>query len=474
MAKAAAEKKKSGEPAPEAAQRLLIVDDDPGIRSQLRWSLEGYEVAVAANREEAIEAARREPPQVVLLDLGMPPDEDGVSEGFATLEALLKIDPLIRVIVTTAHSEREYAVRAVALGAYDFCAKPVDIEILQLILDRAFRLFDLENESRRVAEGAGNVPLPTVITADPGMIKICRAVEQVASSDISVLITGESGTGKEVIAKGLHELSDRKKGPFVAINCAAVPEALLESELFGHEKGAFTGAVKRTIGKFEQANGGTIFLDEIAEMAMPLQSKLLRFLQDRSLERVGGRESISVDVRIVSATNKDLMHAMENSEFREDLYYRLNEVSFHLPPLRDRAGDAVLLANFFIKTFNPHLGTSIKGLSSDARAALESYRWPGNIRELQNKIKRAMVLCEGRLITASDLGLAVNDEDAHFPTLKQIREKAELGHVMRALALADSNMSQAAKLLGVSRPTLYSLVKQYGLSSSDQDTEKED
>jgi len=447
------------------SRKLMIVDDDPGIQRQLKWAFDDYDVYMADNREKAISVARKEAPQVVLLDLAMPPDLEGPSEGFAALESLLSFDPKMRIIVASGNDERENAVKAVNLGAYDFCPKPVDIDVLQLIVKRAFQLYELELEYEKLSALQDRTSMSGLVTGNQKVLKLCQAVEQVATSTISVMFTGESGTGKEVLARALHEASPRKDKAFIAINCAAIPENLLESELFGHEKGAFTGAVKRTIGKFEQANNGTIFLDEIAEMAAPLQAKLLRFLQDRSIERVGGRDSIELDVRIVSATNKDLKEEMREGRFREDLFYRLNEVAFELPPLRDRDGDALLIAKYFIQKYNPSLGTSIKGLSADAATAINNYDWPGNVRELENRIKRAMVLSDGKTINAENLDIEASATTQAFPTLRQAREKAETDIIMRALASTQNNVSQASKLLGVSRPTLYELMKSLGIKA---------
>jgi len=445
--------------------KLLIVDDDAGIRKQLKWTFDQFETLLASNRSEALTLARREAPHVVLLDLAMPPDLEGPSEGFAALDELLALDPTTKVIIASGNDERDNALQAIQRGAYDFCAKPVDVTLLNMIVDRAFYLYDLEAENQRLSALNSHIPLEGLITACPKMLQLCKAVEQVAPSSISVMITGESGTGKEVMAHGLHSLSPRVSEKFVAINCAAIPENLLESELFGHEKGAFTGAVSRSIGKFETAHKGTLFLDEIAEMPPPLQAKLLRFLQDRTIERVGGRESIKIDVRIISATNKDLKEEMAAGNFREDLYYRLNEVALHLPPLRDREGDAALLSSYFIQLFNKSLNTHIKALTADAVAAVNAYSWPGNIRELENRIKRAMVLCQGKYLGTTDLNMEPSDKSTQALTLRQVREKAEKEIVTQVLAQTQDNISKSAKILGVSRPTLYELMKNLGLKA---------
>ncbi len=398
-------------------RKLLIIDDDPGIQRQMRWAFDGTDVLLAGDRQKAVELARRDEPQVALLDLAMPPDLAGPSEGFATLEELMAFNPRMRVIIASGNDEQENAVKAISMGAYDFCSKPVDVEVLQLIVERAFYLYELERENERLSELRKQSPLDGFITGNTAMIKLCKAIERVAPADISVMFTGESGTGKEVLAQALHKLSSRSAAKFVAINCAAIPDNLLESELFGHEKGAFTGAVKRKLGKFELADKGTLLLDEIGEMAAPLQAKLLRFLQERTIERVGGRETIELDIRIISATNKNLQVEIEAGRFRDDLYYRLNEISFHIPPIREREGDPVLLANYLIDKNNKVLGKSIKGLTADGATSISTYTWPGNVRELENRIKRAMVLCNGKLIDSKTLDLQLEDINASFPSL---------------------------------------------------------
>jgi len=445
----------------ESNPRLLIVEDDPGLQSQLRWALEeNADVYVAGDRTAAMTVMRKEEPNVVVLDLGLPPDINGATEGLATLGEILSFCPSTKIIVASGNEERENAVMAVGRGAYDFYPKPVDIDVLKLIIGRAWHVFQLEEERRRLIRTQENSPLSGLVASSPEMLKVCRAIERIAPSDVSVMLTGESGTGKEVLAHALHELSPRAGENFVAINCAAIPENLLESELFGHEKGAFTGAVKQTIGKVEQADGGTLFLDEIGDMPLSLQAKLLRFLQDRSFERIGGRKKISVNLRIVTATNQNLGSMMQEGSFREDLYYRINEVGVDIPPLRDRAGDSVLLANFYLLRFKKSFERSVKGFTPDAIAALNSYDWPGNVRELENRMKRAVVMSEGGMITAEDLDIEASGEATSLPTLKAVREAAETEAVTRALAVAQDNISQAAKLLGVSRPTLYDLMKQ--------------
>ena len=441
---------------------LLIVEDDPGLQSQMRWCVDGCEVLVAADAAEARTLLASGKPQVMTLDLGLPPDPGGTSQGFQLLEESLASDPTLKIIVITGREEREHALRAIAKGAYDFYQKPIDAEMLKFVVSRAFRLAEIEAENRRLsAENSGDAPLAGLITADQRMLTICRQVERVAPTDATVTILGETGTGKEVIARNIHQLSVRADGPFVAINCAAIPENLLESELFGYEKGAFTGASGRKIGKIEAAHGGTLFLDEIGDMPLPLQSKILRFLQERAFERLGGNRLIEVDVRVLSATHRALDNPSE-SGFREDLYFRLSEIVLTLPPLRERSGDAVLLANHFLKRD----AERPLRLSAGAITAIENHGWQGNIRELENRIKRACILCEGNLIEAADLELA-GDSGAAPVSLKDARAGAERSAILRALAESDSNISKAARILGVSRPTLYKLFSKYDLNPED-------
>ena len=443
--------------------KLLLVEDDAGLRSQLRWALDDHDVFVAGDQNEALAVVRKEVPQVVILDLGLPPDPDGATEGLATLKAIQAVHPEIKVIVSSGNEEKENALKAIELGAYDFYPKPVDIDTLKMIIDRAIQLSTLESEYRKLAQGKVASPLNGVIAASPAMLKVCRTVERVAKSDVNVLLTGESGTGKEVLAQAIHEIGPRANKPFVAINCAAIPENLLESELFGHEKGAFTGAIKRTIGKVEQADGGTLFLDEIGDMPIALQAKMLRFLQDRAFERVGGRAPIEVDVHVVSATNRNLERMIEEETFRGDLFYRLNDLTIEIPPLRDREGDAVLLARFFMNKYSKEFSRSLKGFSESALAAIGSHQWPGNVRELESKVKRAIIMADEKFIDLEDLGIPEAVSETVFPTLRQVRESAERDIILRALAHTKNNVSVAAKLLGVSRPTLYDLISNLGL-----------
>lgn len=447
--------------------RLLIVEDDQGLQRQLRWAYEDYEVLVAGDRQAAIDALRLGEPKVVTLDLGLPPDPDGTSEGFATLAEILALAPDTKVIVASGHGARESALRAISGGAYDFYQKPVDIDELGLIVRRAFHLHAIEAENRRLAEsmdGRHNV-LGGMITAAPEMLKVARTIERVAGTNVSVMLLGASGTGKELLARGLHDTS-RRAGAFVAINCAAIPENLLEAELFGHEKGAFTGAIKTTEGKIEQAEGGTLFLDEVGDIPLPLQVKLLRFLQERVIERIGGRKAIPVDTRIVCATHQNLDEMIGDGRFREDLYYRLAEIVVKIPTLAERPGDAGLLARHFLGRFAKEMNPAVKGFTPDALTAIDAWGWPGNVRELENRLKRAVIMADGRLVTAADLDLEAQDEDEALINLKAARERADRKAIRHALARTENNISGAAKLLGISRPTLYDLLKQYDISTA--------
>jgi len=444
--------------------KILLVEDDAGLRKQLRWAITDYDMLVAGDRESALDIVRAETPAVVVLDLGLPPDPNGASEGLATLEEIMSHNPQTKVIVASGNEERNNAVRAVGMGAYDFYSKPIDIEELSLIIERAWNLYRLEEENRRLARSSNKAAFSDIVTGDPEMLKICGTIEKVAGADVTVLITGESGTGKELLARALHSASPRSSANFVAINCAAIPENLLESEMFGYEKGAFTGATKQTIGKIEVADGGTLFLDEIGDMPLSLQAKLLRFLQDRVIERIGGRKTISVDVRIVCATNQNLKAMMQTGDFREDLYYRLNEIHLAVPPLRARQGEAVLLARYFLDRMNKHYNKAIRGLSDTAAAAITEYDWPGNVRELENRMKKAVIMAENKVIDAGDLELPEPEAAERVPTLKEMRERTERESVQKALALAQGNVTKATKLLGVSRPTLYDLMRNLHIS----------
>ena len=446
--------------------KLLIVEDDPGLQAQLKWAYEDFEVFVAGDRQTAIALLRSEGPSVVTLDLGLPPDPDGVSEGFAVLDEIMALKPDTKVIVASGHGARESAQRAIQHGAYDFYAKPIDIDTLGLIVRRALHVSKLETENRQLAERAprDNRVLGRLITAAPEMIKVARTIERVANTNVSVMLLGASGTGKELLARGLHDASSRARGAFVAINCAAIPENLLESELFGHEKGAFTGAVKMTEGKIEQASGGTLFLDEVGDIPLQLQVKLLRFLQERTIERIGGRRAIEVDTRIVCATHQNLEAMIAEARFREDLYYRLAEIVIRIPGLSDRAGDAVLLARAFLSRYAAQMNPAVKGFAPDALAAIDGWGWPGNVRELENRLKRAVIMADGRLVTAGDLDLTEpGDAEDQTLNLKSAREATDRRMIRHALARSEGNISSTARLLGISRPTLYDLLKQYDL-----------
>jgi two-component system NtrC family response regulator len=446
--------------------KLLVVEDDPGLQAQLKWAYPDFEVIVVGDRASAIAALRAEEPPVVTLDLGLPPDPDGTSEGFAVLDEIMALKPDTKVIVASGHGARESALQAIARGAYDFYQKPVDIDAIGLIVRRACQLHRIEAENRVLAAkvGGDNKVLGRLITAAPEMVKVARTIERVANTNVSVMLLGASGTGKELLARGLHEASDRANGAFIAINCAAIPENLLESELFGHEKGAFTGAVKTTEGKIEQANGGTLFLDEVGDIPLQLQVKLLRFLQERVIERVGARRSINVDTRIVCATHQNLEQMIIDGRFREDLYYRLAEIVVKIPSLAERPGDATLLAKAFLQRFSREMNPQVKGFAADALAAIDAWAWPGNVRELENRIKRAVIMADGKLVGAVDLDLGPRaDEEAQSLNIKSAREQADRKAIRHALARSEGNISSTAKLLGISRPTLYDLLKQYDL-----------
>jgi two-component system NtrC family response regulator len=446
---------------------LLIVEDDEGLQRQLKWAYEGYRVVIAGTRAEALDQVRLHEPAVVTLDLGLPPDPDGTSEGFATLSEILTLKPDCKIIVASGHGARESALKAIALGAYDFYKKPVDIDDLGLIVARAFHLFEIEAENRRLeGAGDGNTVLGSIVSGSPEMLKVARLIERVASADVSVMLLGASGTGKELLARAVHERSPRNAGQFVALNCAAIPENLLEAELFGYERGAFTGAVKTTPGKIEQAVAGTLFLDEVGDIPLPLQVKLLRFLQERVIERIGGRVPIAVDTRIVCATHQDLAAMQADGRFREDLYYRLAEIVVPIPSLAERPGDAVLLARHFVNRYARELNTRVQGLAPDAAEAVDAHCWPGNVRELENRVKRAVIMADGKLVTAADLDLGAAEPDGTQPlpiNLRAAREVADRRAIHQALTRTEHNISGAAKLLGISRPTLYDLMKQYRL-----------
>ncbi len=447
----------------DSQRKLLVVEDDEGLQRQLRWSYEDYEVVTASNREDALDALEKHDPAVVTLDLGLPPDPDGTTEGFATLESILRLKPATKVIVASGHGARSSAIRAIAAGAFDFYAKPVDIDELGLIVRRAYHVHDLEVENRRLTAAASGDVLGGIITGAPEMLKVARMIERVAGADVSVMLLGASGTGKELLARGLHEASLRAGKPFVAINCAAIPENLLESELFGYEKGAYTGAAKTTEGKIELAESGTLFLDEVGDIPLPLQVKLLRFLQERVIERIGGRRAIAVDVRIVCATHQNLEEMIVSGRFREDLYYRLAEIIVRIPALAARHGDATLLAHHFLAKFGREQNRVFKGFTPAALAALNDWHWPGNVRELENRMKRAVIMAEHPLLDAVDLDLG--DKESATLNLKTAREEADRKAIRLALARTEGNVSSTAKLLGISRPTLYDLLRHYEIEA---------
>ncbi len=446
---------------------LLIVEDDEGLQRQLKWAYDGYRVVVAGDRKSAIEALRLHEPSVVTLDLGLPPDPDGTEEGFATLVEMVRLKPDTKIIVASGHGARESALKAIACGAYDFYRKPVDIDELGLIVARAFHLHGIEAENRRFESDGTVAVLGSMISGSDEMLKVAKTIERIATAGVSVMLLGGSGTGKELLARAVHEKSGRGGGAFIAINCAAIPENLLESELFGYERGAFTGAVKTNVGKIELAEGGTLFLDEVGDIPLALQVKLLRFLQERVIERIGGRQPIPVDTRIVCATHQDLEAMIGEGRFREDLYYRLAEVVVKIPSLAERSGDAVLLARHFVNLFAREMNPKVQGLLPDALAAIDSYAWPGNVRELENRVKRAVIMTDGKMIGAEDLDLpkATNEGPATI-NLRAAREVADRRAIRQAMSRTENNISSAAKLLGISRPTLYDLIKQYQLAAS--------
>lgn len=447
-----------------AAKRcLLIVEDDVGLQKQLRWSFEDYDVVVAGDRASALAMLRRHAPAVVLQDLGLPPDAAGTAEGFATVGEILEQAPYTKIIVATGNGDRDNAVKAIGSGAYDFCPKPLDLEVLRLIVDRGFRVHELEAENRKLRSEAP-ASLAGIIGNSEAMREACRLVEKVGPTNATVLLLGETGTGKELIARALHRLSARRDGPFVAINCAAIPENLLEAELFGYEKGAYTGAHKQTKGKIELATNGSLMLDEIGDMPMALQAKLLRFLQERVVERIGGREPIAVDVRIICATHQDLSVLIREGRFREDLFYRISEVAIRLPSLRDRPGDATLLARHFLEQSATRHGRALRGFTAKALKAIEAHPWRGNVRELENSVNSAVIMAEGKQIGPDDLHLATASEDVL--TLREVRDEAEIRAIRRALAREGGKLSRVADVLGISRPTLYDLLDKHGLKKS--------
>lgn len=449
----------------ESHRSLLIVEDDVGLQNQLKWSFEDYDPHIVGDREAAIAAVRRFNPPVITLDLGLPPDPANVSEGFAALQEILSLNPNTKVIVVTGNDDKDNAIKAIGMGAYDFYQKPIDPDVLKIIIDRAYNLHFLEEENNKLLAAQQPTPLEGIIASSPEMLKVCRTIEKIAPTDATALLLGESGTGKEVFSRALHNLSPRKDKPFIAINCAAIPENLLESELFGYEKGAFTGAAKQTKGKIECANEGTLFLDEIGDLPLPLQAKLLRFIQERVIERLGGRQEIPVDVRIICATHQALQDMIASNEFREDLFYRISEISIKIPSLRERTGDTLLLATTFLKKYAKQQGAKISGFTKEAIASIEQHPWPGNVRELDNKIKRAVIMAEGKYIGPEDLDMDIGSDDALPVNLRQVREHAEKTAIIRALNHASGNIAKAAALLGISRPTLYDIMAKQNIKN---------
>lgn len=451
-------------------RRLLIIEDDPGLQSQMRWCFsEDLDVSVASDRESALTCLRREEPEVVTLDLGLPPDPGGATEGFRLLEDILQLAPMTKVIVVTGREDKENAVKAVGMGASDFYQKPLDADILTFVVNRAFRLAELEKENRELGMQGNGANIKGIVGSSPQMLSICRTLEKVAPTDVTTLIKGETGTGKELLARALHDLSHRREKPFAAINCAAIPENLLESELFGFEKGSFTGATQSKKGKIESANGGTLFLDEIGDMPMALQAKLLRFLQERVVDRVGSVNPVPVDVRVVCATHRDVRQLIDGGEFREDLYYRISEITLDVPAVRDRDGDALVIAQSLLKSLGKQMDRPNLAFSEDAVNAISNYSWPGNVREMINKVKRATIMAEGKRVTAEDLELAADEPCPEKQlNLRQVRENAERAAIVQALQTCSFNMAKASRLLGVTRPILYNLTDKYRIETSSE------
>ena len=444
--------------------KLLIVDDEEDIRTQMKWALDSnYQVFLAGDRQSAMEVVEKEQPPVVTLDLGLPPRPAQVEEGFAALSGMLSADSFTKVIIITGRGEKEHALKAVGEGAYDFLYKPVEIDELKVVLKRAFYIASLEREHHLLQKQIGEEGFQGMLGASPLMQEVFSTVRKVATTDAPVLIVGESGTGKELVAQAIHRLSPRKESPFVVINCGAIPETLLESELFGHEKGAFTGAHIQRKGRIEAARGGTLFLDEIGELSLGLQVKLLRYLQEQVIERIGGREQIRVDARVITATNRDLKEAMKNNTFREDLYFRLAVVSIHMPLLRDREGDIFMLSKAFLNRYAEEARRKITGFTNPAMRAIENYSWPGNVRELENRVKRAVIMAEGNKISPDDLELGTPHVRDEYLNLKEAREAIEKEMILKALTRTKDNVTRAAEALGISRPTLYELMEKLGI-----------
>ncbi len=447
-------------------RKLLILENDRALRRELEAVFSDLEVTVAEASDQTLALVRRTEPDVILFDLGATHDPTVAQQSLVLLRQILNISPDTKIIAMTEHDARELAVSAVGLGATDFYHKPLDAGVLSIVVRRALRIRELEEENWRLRERTGSMALEGIIGVSDAMRSLCRAIEKVAPTNATVLLLGDSGTGKELLARALHRLSGRAHKPFVAINCAAIPDTLLESELFGYEKGAFTGAAKRTAGKLEAADGGTVFLDEIGEMPPPLQAKLLRVVQERTVERIGGRVPVVLDLRIVCATNRPLDTLLGTGGFRDDLYYRISEVTIKIPPLRDRQGDSLLVAQFLLQQIAERFGKPSRGLAPDAIRAIQAYRWPGNVRELENRIKGAVIMAEGVVVTAADLGLEDPGDDPEYLNLRVARQRAEAQAVRQSLAVAKGNLSRAAELLGVTRPTLYDLLSKHGIDAA--------
>ncbi len=447
-------------------RKLLILENDRALRRELETMFADLDVVASEASDQTLALIRRVEPDVVLFDLGPAGDPAAAVQSLELLRQILNIAPDTKIIAVTEHDARALAVQAVGLGAADFYHKPVDAGVLSIVVRRAFRMRELEEENWRLREQSGSMALEGIIGVSDAMRSLCRSIEKVAPTNATVLLLGESGTGKELLARALHRLSGRSHQSFVAINCAAIPDTLLESELFGYEKGAFTGAAKRTEGKLELANGGTVFLDEMGEMPASLQAKLLRVLQERTVERIGGRTPIPLDLRIICATNRNLDTLMSGGNFREDLYYRISEVTVRVPPLRDRQGDSLLLAQFLLQHMAERYGRPTRGLAPDAIRAIQAHRWPGNVRELENRIKGAVIMADGAVVTAGDLGLQDPGDDPEYLNLRVARQRAEAQAVRQALAVARGNLSRASELLGVTRPTLYDLLEKHHIEAS--------
>ena len=447
-------------------RKLLILENDRALRRELEAVFSDLDVTVCETSEQALATVRRTEPDVVLFDLGTAQKPAVAAQSLELLRQILNISPDTKIIAMTEHDARELAVAAVGLGAADFYHKPLDAGVLSIVVRRALRIRELEEENWRLRERTGSMALEGIIGVSDAIRSLCRAVEKVAPTNTTVLLLGESGTGKELLARALHRLSGRSHKPFVAINCAAIPDTLLESELFGYEKGAFTGAARRTAGKLESGDGGTVFLDEIGEMPASLQAKLLRVVQERTVERIGGRTPLVLDLRIVCATNRELDTLIGSGGFRDDLFYRISEVIIRVPPLRDRQGDSLLLAQCLLQQLSSRLGKPTRGLAPDAIRAIQAHRWPGNVRELENRIKGAVIMAEGAVVTASDLGLEDLGDDPEYLNLRVARQRAEAQAVRQSLAVAQGNLSRAAELLGVTRPTLYDLLDKHSIDAA--------